>query len=495
MNYFAFIVAALLLSHAVRASDDDIRSNRVENGLLPIAATHVGIPASIQDRMRAYGIPGLSVAVIENGRIAWAKGYGIANSKSGRAVDTHTLFQAASISKPISAMGVLALVRKGRLLLDEPANDALRSWKIPESDLTRNQPVTIRMLLNHTAGLEHSTPELYEQFLMGDPLPSMVQVLSGAAPSKAGPVFAVDVPGKTFSYSGTGYEVLQQILLDASGESFEQYMQSAVLEPIGMHDSTFLQELPAATLANTATGNLAGGNPLPGRFYVGPSLTVAGLWTTPTDVAKYIINVQQTEAGHSNEPLGQDLVREMLKPGLGNRALGPAISGSGPNVRFGHDGFNEGFESSFVAYVNGDRGAVVMTNSGFSFMLIKEVLSSISRVYHWPDYGATTQQPPSAAMGQQRVTAVSAEVLAASPGEYGWDDVKFALLRRGNRLFIDWPDNGLAEVFATADGRYFCTQLAMSNFSPYLRFVRGAGGTVVKILAGDGGRIELRRLN
>jgi len=336
---------------------------------------------------------------------------------------------------------------------------------------------------------------LYEQFLMGDPLPSMVQVLSGAPPSKAGPVVAVNAPGKEFSYSGTGYEVLQQIVLDASGESFEQYMQSAVLDPIGMHDSTFSQTLSAATLAKTATGNFAGGGSLPGRFYVGPSLTVAGLWTTPTDVAKYIINVQRTEAGHSNEPLDQDLVREMLKPGLGNRGLGPAISGSGPNVRFGHDGFNVGFESSFIAYVNGDRGAVVMTNSGFAFMLIKEVLSSISRVYHWPDYGATTQQPPSASMGQQRVIAVSAEVLAASPGEYVWDDAKLTLLRRGSRLFIDWPDNGIAEVFATPDGRYFCTQLAMSNFGPYLGFVRGAGGIVVKILAGDGGRIELRRLN
>lgn len=395
------VVSALLPSSLMAAEDPHIK--QVEQGLLPIAAIHPGVSVNIEDRMRAYGVPGLSIAVIDGGRIAWAKGYGLADSVSGRPVNSKTLFQAASISKPISAMGVLLLVQQGRLQLDEGANQALVSWKIPDNRFTRGHPVSVRMLLNHTDGLDH--------------------------------------PDSDF----------------------------------GPH--------------------YAGGQRLPGHIRLGPELAVGGLWTTPTDVAQYVISVQKAYAGSEGGPLEPKMAHEMLAPGLGSRGLGPAISGAGQTSRFGHDGFNEGFESSFIAYERRGQGAVVMANSGFAFMLIKEVLSSVSRVYGWPDYGATTQQPPSAMIQQQPVSPVSAEVLGAAAGHYLSGGTRITIYSDGNRLLLEWPTNGVAEVFAVPGGRFFCPPLTFSDVgSPWLKFVRDSKGIVTKILAGDDGSIEFRRL-
>jgi CubicO group peptidase (beta-lactamase class C family) len=465
--------------------------------LLPVAARKIGIPADINDRMRAYGVPGLSIAVIDNGRIAWAKGYGVADTMSRRPVTTTTLFQAASISKPISAMGVLLLAQRELVGLDENVNDKLKNWAIPETDLMRASPVTVRMLLNHTAGAIHDGSGGYAPYATGDELPTLEQILKGETPARSGPIRIISLPGKRFDYSGAGYEILQQLVMDVSGRPFEEYMQSDVLSPIGMKSSTFAQPLPDALLPDAATGHYAGGMALPGRFRVSPELTVAGLWTTPTDIAKYVINVQQSYAGSIEKPLNTDMTHQMLSPGLANRGLGPAISGTGRSVRFGHDGFNEGFEASVVGYVREGRGAVVMANSGFAFMLIKEVLDSISRVYAWPEYHATTQQPPAATVRQQLVIPVSPHTLMGSTGEYKMgDEIKIKIYSRGDRLFLDWRNNGIAEVFATPGGRHFCPQLIFSDVgSPWLQFIEDNHGITTRILASDEGSAEFRRVN
>jgi CubicO group peptidase (beta-lactamase class C family) len=460
----AVLAAQLLLSGAGFAAAEPAQDaiTRVEQGLLPIAATRPGAHADIRQRMRAYGVPGLSVAVIEDGRVAWVRGYGVADAGSRQPVTADTLFQAASISKPVSALGVLLLVQQGRLRIDENANDALKAWQIPDTEVTHARPVTVRMLLNHTAGLEHEDAAGYVPFTPGDPLPTLLEILKGPFPARAGPVRAVSRPGESFRYSAAGYEVLQQLVTDLSGEPFEEYMQSQVLRPLGMRHSTFLQPLPPALAAGAASGHYAGGEVLPGRFRVSPELTVAGLWSTAGDVARYVIGVQQSHAGSGL--LGAALAQDMLRAGLGSRGLGPVMSGPGGALRFGHDGFNEGFESSFVGYVEGGRGAVVMANSGFAFMLIKEVLDSVSRVYAWPAYGATAQQPPAASLGQQLVVPMSRAALARAPGDYQMaDGPRISILRRGRGLWLKYPGNGAAEIHATADGGFFCPPLIFSD--------------------------------
>ena len=262
-----------------------------------------------------------------------------------------------------------------------------------------------------------------------------------------------------------------------------------------MTHSTFSQPLPVSLLPVAATGHYAGGEALSGRFRVSPELSVAGLWTTPTDIARYVINVQRSYAGAAREPLNADMTHQMLTAGIGGRGLGPAIAGNGQWLRFGHDGFNEGFEASFVGYIPQGKGAVVMANSGFAFMLIEEVLDSVSRVYGWPDHGETTQRPPNADFHQQFVLPVSAELLSRSAGQYRFDDlIGFRIYPSKDRLFLDWKTNGTAEIFATPSGRFFCPQLWFSDLgSPWLRFVTGPDGLVSKIVAGVDESIEIRR--
>jgi len=477
------------------ASEAKIRL--VETGLLPTAATTVGVPANIVDRMRAYGVPGMSIAVIDKGEIAWAKGYGVADSSSRRRVTTQTLFQAASISKPVSAMGALVLVQKGLVSLDDDVNAALKDWKVPMNDFTRARPVTLRMLMDHTSGAIHSGAGSYPSYTADDDLPTLLQILKGEAPARRGGIEIVSLPGSSFSYSGAGYEILQQLVVDVSGESFEEFMQSEVLRPLGMTSSTFAQPLPKSLLPSAATGHYAGGRPLPKRFRISPELTAAGLWSTPTDIAKYMLNVQQSYSGAAKVPLKLAMTQQMLSPGLANRGLGPAISGTGDFIRFGHDGFNEGFESSFVAYVNAGRGAVVMANSGFAFMLLKETLDSVRRVYEWPAYTATTQQPHAAAMGQQLVVPISPQALESITGTYTLDDVAtIRIYRQQHRLFLDWPASGVAEVFATPDGRLLCPSLTFSDIgTPWLRPLKDQDGLTIRIIVDDDESVAFRRID
>lgn len=468
---FALAVAGSLCHSATGDTPAiEARVKLVENGLLPIAAEQPGVTASIAGRMRAYGVPGISIAVVDDGKIVWAKGYGVADISSRRPVTTATLFQAASISKPISAMGALVLVQKEVVDLDADANAALESWAIPVNDMTRASPVTLRTLLNHTSGADHSA---------------------------SGQIEIVSPPGRSFSYSAAGYEIMQRLVMDVSGRSFEEFMQAEVLGPLGMTSSTFAQPPPEPLLSNAATGHYAGGEAIPGRFRPMSVLTAAGLWSTPSDIAKYLLNVQSAYAGKAQVPLKTELVRQMLTPGIGNRGLGPAISGDGEARRFGHDGFNEGFESSLVAYVKEGRGVVVMANSGFAFMLLKEILDSVRRAFDWPAYGPTTQQPPAADRGQQRVVPIPMRTLESIVGTYELDDVvTIRIYREKMRLLLEWPGNGLAEVFATPDGSLFCPQLTFSDIgTPWLRAVEDRSGVVTRILVEDDESVAFRRLN
>ena len=491
------ILFACCASKANNSEAADPRIACVETGLLPITATKdkKGMMANIRERMRAFGVPGLSIAVIDGGQLAWAKGYGVADSRTGLSVTTDTLFQAASISKPLTALGALGLVQSGKLNLDEDVNQRLKAWKIPDNKFTQVHKVTLRLLLSHSAGVADIAFPGYDP---KQPMPTLLQVLNGEPPATNKPIIIDSIPGSHYSYSRGGYDILQQLLIDVSGEPFESYMQSKVLRPLAMMHSSFRQPLPASLIHLAAAAHYAGGQAVPGRFRT-PEMAMAGLWSTPSDLALYIINTQRSYRGASSTPLSPALTKEMLAPNNGDRGLGPVISGNGTTVRFGHDGFNEGFESSMVGYTDRGQGAVVMANSGFSFMLIKEILDGIARIYKWPQYNSTNQWPPDASMAQQEVTMIPIDLIVASVGKYRLDaDHTMQLTRKGEHLFIEWPGDGEAEIFATPGGRLFCPQLIFSDFgSPWLRFVRpDAGGkTVTKILAADDESQPFMRLN
>jgi len=199
------------------------RIERVENGLLPPAVVKGETPAKMKlaDRMRFYKTPAVSIALINDGRIEWARGYGMLEAGGKEQITPETLFQAASISKSLTAMLTLRLVEQGKLDLDSDVNKRLVSWKVPENEFTKEQKVTVRRLLAHTAGV---TVPGFLGYEVGETLPTLRQILDGEKPANSAPIRVDMTPGGKFRYAGGGYVILQQLIMDVSGKSFPELM-------------------------------------------------------------------------------------------------------------------------------------------------------------------------------------------------------------------------------------------------------------------------------
>lgn len=284
--------AAARKSRMVQPAAIQERIARVENGLLPeilIAGREIK-GSALADRMAALKIPGVSVAVIEDGKIAWAKGYGVLEAGSTTPVMPRTLFQAASISKSVAALGAMRLVEQGKLFLDEDVNARLATWKVPENDFTKAEKVTLKRLLSHTAGL---TVHGFGGYAADKPVPSVPQILDGLKPANSAAVRADVVPGSLWRYSGGGFTVMQQLLVDVSGRPFPDLLSELVFKPLGMADSIYEQPLPSNRRGAAASGHDANGKLVPGRYHTYPEMAAAGLWTTPTDLARFLIEVRR----------------------------------------------------------------------------------------------------------------------------------------------------------------------------------------------------------
>jgi CubicO group peptidase (beta-lactamase class C family) len=337
---------------------------------------------TLKDRMAAYHVPGVSIAVIHHGAIEWAQGFGVAQV-GGSPVTAEAMFQAGSISKPVAAMAALHLVEQGKLSLDSDVNQALTSWKIPASSAAPGAVVTLRELLSHTAGL---TVHGFPGYAAGAPIPTLVQILDGEKPANTDPVRLEAAPRSRWKYSGGGYTVMQQLLLDVSHQPFPKLLHDTVLAPIAMTRSTYEQPLPVELRFGAATPYKAGGAPVQGGFHIYPEMAAAGLWTTPTDLARYAIEIQRSLRGDANRVLSAEMTKLMLVAGQGNYGLGLAIGGSPKNPFFSHGGVDEGFEAVLVAYQQSGDGAVIMTNAQGGLLLANEILRSIASVYGWTDF-------------------------------------------------------------------------------------------------------------
>ncbi len=265
----------------------------------PVPEPAADSPSDVVDdvilgEMRKRHVAGLSLAIIQDGKIVKAKGYGVTEQGGDSPVTTATLFQAGSISKSVSALGALRLVEQGKLALDEDVNARLVTWKVPVNEFTREKKVTLRGLLSHTAGL---TVHGFPGYATDDPVPTVVQILDGAKPANTKPIRVDFVPGSKWRYSGGGYTVMQQMIVDVTGKPFPQFMQEAVLGPLAMKESTFEQPLPAGTAKLTASGYYGDRSPVKGRWHIYPEMAAAGLWTTPSDLARFAIGVQEAARG------------------------------------------------------------------------------------------------------------------------------------------------------------------------------------------------------
>jgi CubicO group peptidase (beta-lactamase class C family) len=369
------IVCIFLLSVyfiACNRTEETPLSGRVKAG--------VAIPDSAINRLlERYRVPGVSIAVIIGGKIDWAKGYGVIESGKTAQVDTSTLFQAASISKPVSAVAALRMVKRGELSLDADVNQKLRSWKIPVSPFSKGRPITLRMLLSHSSGLSmHGVPEFPE----GTTVSSLVDILDGKSSILQDSVRIVVEPGTVYRYSGGGYIVLQLLMTDVSGRSFESLAREYVLKPAGMRSSTFSQPLPASLHSRAAVGHLTSRKPIAGGWHTLPEQAAGGLWTTPTDLANFAIGLWKAYHEKSAKMLPQYLAREMLTRQIDNFGLGLYLPSAG-TPRFSHGGGNGGYRCFFVMSIAEGNGLVIMTNGDAGEKVIDELIPAIGRAYRW----------------------------------------------------------------------------------------------------------------
>lgn len=341
-----------------------------------------GIPIpedALVSEMEQHHVPGVSIAVIHRGRIDWARGYGVRENRKTERVDTTTLFQAASISKPVSAVVALRMVDSGELALDEDVNLKLRSWKVPENEFTKNKPITLRQLLSHSAGLSmHGVPE----FSAGAKLPTLVEILGGNWSAARDSVRPIAVPGTIYKYSSGGYIVLQVLLTDVAKRPFEEIARELVLQPAGMSSSTYEQPLPQQLWLRAAAGHLSNGTPINGSWHTLPEQTAGGLWTTPRDLASFMIELWRSYHGQSNTLLPQHLARQMLTRQIDDFGLGLSLPSVGI-FRFQHSGGNAGYRCFMVLSVEVPDGVVIMTNGDSGEQVINEVFSAIAHAYGW----------------------------------------------------------------------------------------------------------------
>jgi CubicO group peptidase (beta-lactamase class C family) len=481
---------------ATKKSSEDVgaREKRVEEGLEPVDVGKGEPPLKLDlaAMMNAFNDPGMSVAVIDGYKIAWVKGYGVTGPAGKVPVTTRMLFQAGSISKPVAAAAMLALVEEGKLSLDEDVNMKLKTWKVPENEFTKEQKVTLRRLASHTAGL---TVHGFPGYDVDEKMPTLVRIFNGEKPANTAAIRVDVVPGTLERYSGGGVTIEQQLMMDVTGKAFPALTKEMVLDKIGMSDSSYEQPLPATWASRTADGMYASGKPVHGRWHIYPEMAAAGLWTTSSDLAKFAIEIALSKQGKSNKVLSQQMTQEMLTPTKtadgkeGSFGIGFGVETKRPG-EFGHNGADEGFQALLVMNADTGQGAAIMANSDNGILVAVEVLRSVAKEYGWkymPEERSTARQlllvaklKGTGAMLRKYDELKNSSDPKKRPEEYFLNMLGYQSLQSGNtdeaiKLFArnveEFPQSGnvydsLGEAYAKAGKK----ELAIENYEKSLKF-------------------------
>jgi CubicO group peptidase (beta-lactamase class C family) len=452
--FLSCVLLLVIKCWAQEQGSSEDRVEHVENGLLPAAFVKGSnaTPMKLADRMFVYQVSAVSVAVIHDGKIDWARGFGV-SKLGGAPVTAETLFQAGSVSKPLTAFAALRLAQAGQLDLDADIHRYLKSWKLPANRFHR--PVTLRELLTHTAGT--NVPG-FPGYAAGEAVPSLQQIIDGIPPSNTPPVRVDIEPDTQWRYSGGGYAIVQQVLLDVSGKPFPELMNELTLAPIGMTRSTFRQPLPAKLLAETATPYADSGEQVPGGPHTYPEMAAAGLWTDPTDLARFAIAAQHALSGSPDALLSPRLARDMVATRFGKRGTMFGVGGSDTDPYFAHSGEDAGYVTYLVAYENRGDGAVVMTNGDRGFDLAEEIMRAVAHEYGWPDF-----LPVEHTLG-----AIDARQLGDYVGCYRlFDGSLISISQRKDHLTVQVAGQRAWEMFPDGKRHFFSkevdVQLAFAN--------------------------------
>ncbi len=328
------------------------------------------------DARRAFhGVPSASVAVARNGAIEWAAGY-------GDQTDADTLFQAASLSKAVAAAGIITLAMQVGVDLDQDLTPLMTTLDLAAMNES-GRPVTLRALLSHTNG---ATVSGFPGYPPAGPVPSNLELIQGSEITNTDAVTFQPIEDGERRYAGGGYQVAQAWAEEASGEPFDALMKRLILDPIGMEASTFAQPLPLGVASgNVAEAFTGDGEMVPGGWHVYPEQAAAGLWTTPSDYARFMLALIGAEAGDPDLGLRPDVAREMTTPVAEQYGLGMGLQRpQGDEPRWMHSGSNKGYRCTAMGFPERGDVIVVMTNHPSGFPLLGEINRAGNRTYDWP---------------------------------------------------------------------------------------------------------------
>lgn len=459
------IALMYLTTNAQRGTVAD-RINLVEHNLAGPVRTEKFKGWTLAERMAHYKVNGVSIAVIHNHKLEWAKGYGLADLASKIPVTSQTRFQAGSISKSINAVGILKLAQDGRLNLDKDVNQYLKSWQFPYDSVSNGHHINLAQLLSHTAGLNVSG---FSGYQINEALPATLQIIKGASPANSPRVHSIAAPGVRYEYSGGGTTITQLVLQDVAHKTYDQYMQEHVLEPLGMLNSTFANPVTSNPSHTYATGYYENGDQVKGNYHLYPEKAAAGLWTTPSDLAKYIIAVQKSYSGKIGLLLNPRLAKLMLTPYIDQRVgLGVFIDNFYGVKYFEHDGLTHGFNCQYYGSLTRGNGVVVMTNST-NMALIPEIVNSVANVYGFKGLYRSKID---------KTILVDEATLKSFTGDYTLaPGAILTVFTEGRQLYVRLTGQDKIALFPETKSKFF-----MKVIDAQIEFVKDASGKVIKAI-------------
>ena len=385
--------------------------------------------SSITSKMSEYKIPALSLAVINQGKIEWADIYQNTNFVEQQNLDSASIFQAASLSKPVTFLAALRIHAAGEIDLDNNIQDYLKDFVLPQGKQTEDNPVTFRNIFSHTSGISSGGYQGYDRTIS---MPSDLDILQGNEGVNTPAIEVVTPPNERIAYSGGAYTLAELALQDICHDEFSKIMQKWILEPSGMKNSEFTQPLPSSKSNRVAKGHVQSGEVIDGGWRNYPEQAAAGLWSNATDMAKFLIEIYNAYQG-KNSIFSQSDIKSILNQERDGQAYGFIVNRVEDDISITHYGGNTGYRTGMTISLTSGKGLVYMINSDNGGSLGNELLLSASQVYEWKHFEQT----------HVRRNEVRSEILNKLSGEYKWNeqiDLSIKFDNDNNQISLFFPN-------------------------------------------------------
>ncbi len=362
----------------------------------------------ITDKMSEYKIPALSLAILNEGKIEWADIYQNADFPEEQKLNCASIFQAASLSKPVTFLAAVRMHAAGDIDLDKNVQNYLKDFELPQGKQTAENPVTFRNIFSHTSGI---TSGGYQGYAKDLALPSDLAIVRGGAGVNTPAIEVITPPNESLAYSGGGYTLAELALQDIYKDDFSNIMKKWILEPAGMKHSEFTQPLPDSKSNQVAKGHTQSGEVVAGGWNNYPEQAAAGLWSNAIDMAKFLIEIYNAYQGKSSI-FSQSDIKSILSHERDGSVYGFIVNRAGDDIAITHYGGNAGYRTGMTISLTSGNGLVYLINSDNGGALGNELILSTSQVYDWQHFKQTSVQRKQ----------VSADVLKELTGKYKWNN-------------------------------------------------------------------------